>query len=107
VFRFIAAKKANYPISLMCRVLGVSRSGFHAWLRRHPSKRWVDDVRLAELIHQIHSLGRRPVVGGPRRGRLPEPRLHRTQASVLQRRPCRACPNINRYRPAGSQWREV
>jgi hypothetical protein len=28
VFRFIAAEKANYPISLMCRLLGVSRSGF-------------------------------------------------------------------------------
>ena len=96
MFRFIAAKKANYPISLMCRVLGVSRSGFHAWLRRHPSKRWVDDVR-AELIHQIHSLGRRPVVGGPRQGRLPEPRPHRTQASVLQRRP---------YRPiVATSWR--
>ena len=65
MFRFIAAKKANYPISLMCRVLGVSRSGFHAWLRRHPSKRWVDDVRLAELIHQIHSESQRSY-GSPR-----------------------------------------
>jgi len=33
----------------------VSRSGFHAWLRRQPSKRWVSDVRLAELIHQVHA----------------------------------------------------
>jgi putative transposase len=35
-------------------VLGVSRAGFHAWLKRTPSKRWVSDVRLLELIHQIH-----------------------------------------------------
>jgi len=61
----IEAEKANYPISLMCRVLGVSRSGFHAWLRRHPSKRWVDDARLAELIHQIHSESQRSY-GSPR-----------------------------------------
>jgi putative transposase len=54
VFRFIAAEKANHPISLMCRVLGVSRQGFHAWLRRTPSKRWVSDVRLLELIDAIH-----------------------------------------------------
>jgi hypothetical protein len=35
-------------------VLGVSRSDFHAWLRRQPSKRWISDVRLLELIHAIH-----------------------------------------------------
>ena len=29
-YRFIAAEKANYPISLMSRLLGVSRQGFHA-----------------------------------------------------------------------------
>ncbi len=28
---FIAAMKAEHSIQLMCRVLGVSRSGFHAW----------------------------------------------------------------------------
>jgi len=32
----------------------VSRSGFNAWLRRQPSRRWVWDVRLLELIHQVH-----------------------------------------------------
>jgi len=28
VFGFIAAEKANHPISVMCSMLGVSRSGF-------------------------------------------------------------------------------
>jgi hypothetical protein len=32
-------KKANYPISLMSRLLGVSRQGFHAPERRAPSQR--------------------------------------------------------------------
>ena len=31
IFRFIAAERAEHSIKTMCRVLGVSRSGFHAW----------------------------------------------------------------------------
>ncbi len=65
MFRFIAAERATYPISLMCRLLGVSRSGFHAWLRRWPSKRWLQDVRLLEPIHEIHAESRSSY-GAPR-----------------------------------------
>jgi putative transposase len=54
-YRLIGAEKAQHPVSLLCEVLGVSRAGFHAWLKRTPSKRWVDDVRLLELIHEIHA----------------------------------------------------
>jgi putative transposase len=53
-FRFIAAEKAEYPISLLCRSLGVSRSGFHAWERRAPSDRDLADAWLSERIVQIH-----------------------------------------------------
>jgi putative transposase len=53
-FRFIAAEKANYPISLLCRVLGVSRSGFHAWERRPPSDRDLADAWLIERIREVH-----------------------------------------------------
>jgi putative transposase len=53
-FRFIAVEKANYPISLLCRVLGVSRSGFHAWQRRAPSDRDLADAWLVERIAEIH-----------------------------------------------------
>jgi putative transposase len=49
----------------MCRLLGVSRSGLHAWLRRWPSRRWVSDVRLLELIQAIHSESRSSY-GSPR-----------------------------------------
>lgn len=30
-FRFIGAEKGQYPVRTLCRVLGVSRSGFYDW----------------------------------------------------------------------------
>ena len=64
-FRFIAAEKANHPISLMCEMLEVSRSGFHAWQTRAPSDRALSDAWLLEQIRQIHQKYRR-VYGSPR-----------------------------------------
>jgi putative transposase len=57
-YRFIAAEKANYPISLMSRVLGVSRQAFHAWERRPPSQRALEDAFLTERIREIHRAAR-------------------------------------------------
>jgi putative transposase len=54
LYRFIAAEKADHSISLMCRLLGISRSGFHAWQRRPPSDRALADAWLAERIAAIH-----------------------------------------------------
>jgi putative transposase len=51
---FIAAEKANHSISLMCRLLGGSRSGFHAWERRPPSDRALADAWLVDRIAKIH-----------------------------------------------------
>jgi len=65
VFGFIAAKKAEHAVKTMCRVLGVSRSGFHAWERRTPSARAVEDARLTERIAVIHAANRK-VYGSPR-----------------------------------------
>ena len=64
-YRFIAAEKANYPISLMSRVLGVSRQAFHAWERRPPSQRSLEDAFLIERIRAIHR-GARGVYGARR-----------------------------------------
>jgi putative transposase len=59
VFRFIAAERASHSISLMCRVLDVSRSGFHAWAGRAPSDRALTDAWLVEQIARIHRESRR------------------------------------------------
>jgi putative transposase len=64
-YRFIAAEKANYPISLMSRMLSVSRQAFHAWERRPPSQRALEDAFLTERIREIHS-GARGVYGARR-----------------------------------------
>jgi putative transposase len=65
IFRFIAAKKAEHSIKTMCRVLGVSRSGFHAWASREPSARAREDERLLARIRAIHKENRE-VYGSPR-----------------------------------------
>jgi putative transposase len=57
-FRFIAAERASFPISLLCRVLGVSRTGFHAWEGRAPSDRALTDARLTKRISEIHEKSR-------------------------------------------------
>jgi len=54
VFRFIATRKAEHSVKTLCRVLGVSRSGFHAWERRPPSDRQLADAWLVERVREIH-----------------------------------------------------
>jgi putative transposase len=43
-----------FPIATMCRVLGVSTSGYYSWRRRGPSKRAVEDEYLTERIRDSH-----------------------------------------------------
>ena len=37
----------------MCKVFKVSKSGYYGWLRREPSKRWVENENISSLIKQI------------------------------------------------------
>ena len=67
-FAFVAAEKACYPVGLLCRCLGVARSGFYAWHRRKPSLRSREDLLLTRRLRLIHAVHRRTY------GR---PRLHR------------------------------
>ena len=64
-FGFIAAEKAHHSVKTMCRVLGVSRAGFYAWLGRKPSARARQDEELTRLIREIHK-DNRGVYGSPR-----------------------------------------
>lgn len=65
VYRLIAAEEARYPISLLCRVLGVARSGFYAWRSRPPSCRSMANAALTATIRAVHT-GSRGIYGAPR-----------------------------------------
>ena len=54
-FRFVEAEAAQFPVSLLCRAVGVTRQGFYAWKRRGPSVREVADGELGELIRKVHA----------------------------------------------------
>lgn len=58
VYRIISAERASFPVSLMCEVLGVSKSGFYGWARGVPSDRALSDAWLTEKIREIHRQAR-------------------------------------------------
>ena len=59
------ANQAAWPVRTMCRVLGLSPSGYYAWVRRVPSARARRDAQLSERIKEIWSANRE-VYGRPR-----------------------------------------
>jgi putative transposase len=49
-FAFIAKHRSGWRLSWLCSALGVSRSGFHAWLTRRPSPHAVEDEQIAHRV---------------------------------------------------------
>lgn len=47
-------RRDRIPVSLMCDVLEVSRSGYYSWLDRDESDRAKEDAELTEIIKKIH-----------------------------------------------------
>jgi putative transposase len=54
------ANQADFPVRTQCRVLGISASGFYAWLERPPSRRALDNAVMSERIRTIHKPNRMP-----------------------------------------------
>jgi putative transposase len=67
-FAFVHAEKAVWPVSVMCEVLRVSRSGYYAWQGRPASAREQEDRKLVVEIKAAHKVGR---------GNYGSPRVHR------------------------------
>ena len=57
--------QADYPIATMCRVQGVSPSGYYAWRKRRPSHRSKTDTVLTAEIRAAYATSR-GIYGAPR-----------------------------------------
>jgi putative transposase len=62
---FVAQEKAFHSVAMLCRVLGVSPSGYYAWCKRPPSARTRADAGLLSQIEDIHQFSR-GTYGAPR-----------------------------------------
>ena len=72
-YRLIEAKRTSFSVGLMCRMLGVSRSGYYDWRKRAPSSRSRRDGDLTGKIVEIHQRSR---------GTYGSPRVHAELRSV-------------------------
>ena len=66
-FRFIEDRRANYPVTILCDVLGVSPAGYYAWRSRPESERSAANRDLVEDIRRVHR---------DTKGRYGSPRIH-------------------------------
>ncbi len=64
-YRLIEAEKAEHSVVRMCRLLGVSTSGYYAWRKRPTSSRAQADSALTGTIRVIHAASR-ATYGAPR-----------------------------------------
>lgn len=64
-FAFIHRERGRFPLLLMCRVLGVSRSGYYGWRRRPPDARKAARAALLSEVRAVFEASRR-TYGSPR-----------------------------------------
>ena len=50
--------RLEFPVTVMCRVFGISRSGFYAWASGKPSRRTQEDALLKVAIEAVHAQSR-------------------------------------------------
>jgi len=65
-YAIVKEMRLRYSIPQMCRVLGVSPSGYYRWLKRKPSKRAQEEGRLEVEIKAAHQRTR--ATFGPEKG---------------------------------------
>jgi len=64
-YKLIEAEKTSFPVQFMCRMLGVSRSGYYDWRDRPPSRSSLENATLTSKIREIHRRSRE-TYGSPR-----------------------------------------
>ena len=53
-YAWIRQQQDSYPVDIVCDVLGVSRSGYYAWLDREPSARTQRRQQIGQAVRQSH-----------------------------------------------------
>lgn len=66
-YQFIEQHKQEFSVVVMCRMLGISESGYYAWRKRPVSQRRQEDARITEELRQGFAT---------HQGRYGSPRLH-------------------------------
>jgi transposase InsO family protein len=61
-----ADKSCDWPLSVMCEVLNVSRSGYYAWRDRKPGARREQRMKWAQQVKDAHEVAGRFAYGSPR-----------------------------------------
>jgi putative transposase len=64
-FRFIFDHRGTFKVGRMCKLLKVSRSGFHAWIKRPESRRSRENRALETKIRVFHAASH-GIYGAPR-----------------------------------------
>ena len=64
-YQCIHRRRSQYPVSMMCRVLKVSRSGYYTWRVRPESQRAKTDREVTQAIERLHA-DSKGVYGSPR-----------------------------------------
>lgn len=64
-FRFVKDHRRLWPVTVICHVLKVTRSGFYAWLKRKPSARQIRQEELLIKIRVAHAQNHE-LYGSPR-----------------------------------------
>lgn len=79
-FAFMREHKEEFSIACMCRALGLSTSGYHAWCSRPESRRSQEDRVIADEVQEIFKT---------HKGRYGAPRIHRALRKSGRRIGCK------------------
>ncbi len=93
-FELVAATEAHHPKALMCRALGLSRSGHHSFCTRGPSRRALGQQQLDLLVASTFT---------ELKGRYGAPRIEKESAGFWESGSTPSC----RERHCTARWRDA